>query len=415
MVRSFIIGSGELADQLPTELPFGAGTVGWVAEHRQPLYWTDNGDARVVPGVGQLFLSRGLRFRLVYPITIGERVLGVFAVNRPTAVPVTPETEALLRSLAAQAALALDHARLFSETARRLEETRALLDVAEILNSTLNSKQLLKRAAIRIAQVCHVDRCSIERWDGKSMSALMSQFADGQPRPELWARFAAQPPWTGRQVPAHQRVIDTRRPVVINDTSRTDLLPPEWVEKFGIKSWMSVPLVRQDQVIGVLNLDYSQRTTRFESWQVDLAMTIAGQLALSLGEHPPLRRGAGAAQRDPDAARGGGDAVPARHARGGHAQGRARGGPRHHRRHGRHVLPERAEGRSSSCSPAITCRRNTCRSSASARCASRASRSWPTRWRWAAPCGAPTRWGIRGSTPRGTKGCRRTRSSSCRR
>jgi GAF domain-containing protein/ActR/RegA family two-component response regulator len=282
LVRSFVIGSRSLADQLPTELPFGAGTVGWVAQHRQPLYWTDSGDARVVPGVGPLFLAHGLRYRLCYPITIGERVLGVFAVNRSTAVEVTPETEALLRSLAAQAALALDHARLFSETARRLEETRALLEVEEILNSTLNSKQLLKRAAIRIAQVCHVDRCSIERWDGKTMSPLMSQFADGQPRPELWARFAAQSPWTGRQVPAHQRVIDTRRPVVINDTSRTDLLPPEWIEWFSLKSWMSVPLVRQDQVIGVLNLDYCERTTRFEGWQVDLAMTIAGQLALSL-------------------------------------------------------------------------------------------------------------------------------------
>src|SRR6185503_461830 len=62
----------------------------------------------------------------------------------------------------------------------------------------------------------------------------------------------------------------------------TDLLPPEWMEWFGVRSWMSVPLVRQDQVIGVLSLDYCERTTRFEDWQINLAMTIAGQLALSL-------------------------------------------------------------------------------------------------------------------------------------
>jgi GAF domain-containing protein/ActR/RegA family two-component response regulator len=282
VVRSFIIGGGELAGQLPTELAIGQGAVGWVAAHRQPLYWTGNEDERIDPGVGARFQSHGLLFRLAYPIMIGERVLGVFAVNRATAVTVTPETEALLRSLAAQAALALDHARLFSETARRLEETRAMLDVAEILNSTLDSKQLLKRVAIRIAQICRVDRCSIQRWDGTRMVPLMSQFADGRPRPEMWSRFAGQQPWTPRQVPAHQRVIETRRPVVIHDTSETDLLPPEWIAWFQLKSWMSVPLVRQDQVIGVLNLDYCERATRFEDWQVDLAMTIAGQLALSL-------------------------------------------------------------------------------------------------------------------------------------
>jgi signal transduction histidine kinase len=45
---------------------------------------------------------------------------------------------------------------------------------------------------------------------------------------------------------------------------------------------MAVPLVRQDKVIGLLSLDYSERTTPFQDWQIDLAMTIAGQLALSL-------------------------------------------------------------------------------------------------------------------------------------
>ena len=207
-------------------MPIGEGTVGWVAAHREPLFWTGNEDTRIMPAVGERFQAHGLRFRLVYPIMIGERVLGVFAVNRATAVTVTPETEALLRSLAAQAALALDHARLFSETTRRLDETRALLDVAEILNSTLDIRQLLKRVTIRIAQVCRVDRCSIHRWDGVRMSPLMAQFADGHPRPEMWARYGSRAPWSGRQMPGHQRVIDTRRPVVVHDTRDTDLLPP---------------------------------------------------------------------------------------------------------------------------------------------------------------------------------------------
>ncbi len=45
---------------------------------------------------------------------------------------------------------------------------------------------------------------------------------------------------------------------------------------------MAVPLIRQDEVIGVMILDHTDRPTAFEPWQVDLAMAIAGQLALSL-------------------------------------------------------------------------------------------------------------------------------------
>src|SRR5262249_25979863 len=163
-----------------------------------------------------------------------------------------------------------------------LEETRALLDVVEILNSTLDGPQMLKRLTIRVAQVCQVDRCSIGRWQGDRLIPLMSQFADGRPRAELWERFSMKRPAAPSDVPAHVRAIETRRPVVIHDVAPTDLIPREWIERFGVKSYLVVPLVRQDQVIGVINLDYSVEPHRFADWQVELAMTIAGQLALSL-------------------------------------------------------------------------------------------------------------------------------------
>src|SRR5262249_52754433 len=47
-------------------------------------------------------------------------------------------------------------------------------------------------------------------------------------------------------------------------------------------SSMAVPLIRQDTVIGVMTLDYTDRVTPFEPWQVDLGMAIGGQVALSI-------------------------------------------------------------------------------------------------------------------------------------
>ena len=281
LTRSLVYGPPETAAQLRSELALGEGVLGWVALHREPVLWVDvETDPRVVDGP---HLAReGLRFITGYPIALGERVLGAFAVHRATPTPITPETASLLGSLAAQAAVALDNARLYGATERRLEETRALLEVVEILSSTLDSKRLLQRATMKIAQVCRVDRCSLMLWEDGRVRPLMAQFADGRRAPRQWAAFQAAVARPIFDVPANVLARDTRRPVVVNDASQDARVPGEWIETFGLKSYLVVPMLRQQQVIGVMTLDYGERPTAFEPWQVDLAMTIAGELALSL-------------------------------------------------------------------------------------------------------------------------------------
>src|SRR5439155_1632882 len=161
-------------------------------------------------------------------------------------------------------------------------ETGALLEVVEILNSTLDAKQLLRRVAIKIARVCRVDRCSVAQWEGGEVTPLMAQYADGRKTPVQWAAFQGMASRLLHEIPATARALDTRRPVVVNDARESDLVPREWVETFALGSYLVVPLIRRDQVTGIMTLDYCERPTRFEPWQVDLAMTIAGQLALAL-------------------------------------------------------------------------------------------------------------------------------------
>jgi GAF domain-containing protein/ActR/RegA family two-component response regulator/anti-sigma regulatory factor (Ser/Thr protein kinase) len=280
--RSLAHGDPDVASGLKDELAVGESLVGWVLEHRAPILWTDvEHDPRAFQP--SRMTARGLHYFTVYPIAIGDRLLGVFSLSRatPPAAPV-PETDSLLGSLAAQAALALDHARLFAETERRLDEARALLEVANILTSTLDSRRLLRQVAMKIAQVCRVDRCSFSLWDGEHLIPVMSQFADGRREPALWSNWTRTGPHPAQTVGAHAEAIATRRPVIIDDAARSDLVPRHWVEAYGVKSCMLVPLLRQDTVIGLMNLDRPEQVPGFEPWQSDLAMAIAGQLALSL-------------------------------------------------------------------------------------------------------------------------------------
>src|SRR4029453_181579 len=186
--RALTFGDGELAGALHDDLAVGEGTVGWVVQHREPILWTDAAaDPRSVDAT--TMQHHGLRWMTAYPIAIGDRVLGAFAVHRSAAWPATPETASLMGPLAAQAAIALENARLYSETTRRLTETRALLEVAELLNSMLESRTRLQRVTFQVAQVCRVDRCTLEQWDGDRVIPLMSQFADGRRMDDLWERL----------------------------------------------------------------------------------------------------------------------------------------------------------------------------------------------------------------------------------
>jgi GAF domain-containing protein/CheY-like chemotaxis protein len=227
-------------------------------------------------------LAAGTRAALVAPLRAKGRIIGALSVYHDRPRTFSEGEIVLCQAFADQAGLALENARLYAETERRLEETRALLEVAELLNSTLDPTQLLKRVAMKIAQVCRVDRCSIEIWEEDRVVPLMAQFADGRHRPDLWQRYTRLPRPGVREIPAHAQVIETRRPVVIDDASATDLIPREWIEAYGLRSYMAVPLIRQDQVIGVMNLDHCQRVTPFSPRQVDLAVGIAGQVALAL-------------------------------------------------------------------------------------------------------------------------------------
>jgi PAS domain S-box-containing protein len=77
-------------------------------------------------------------------------------------------------------------------------------------------------------------------------------------------------------------MIGSKAPVVIGDATATDLIPREWVEVFGLKSYLLVPMIRKDRVVGALGLDYHTEAKGFTPEQVSLATTIASQVALAV-------------------------------------------------------------------------------------------------------------------------------------
>jgi GAF domain-containing protein/ActR/RegA family two-component response regulator/anti-sigma regulatory factor (Ser/Thr protein kinase) len=232
------------------------------------------------PAIETWARAEGLVALIVAPVldASGEVIALLWAFNR-TPAPFTLRHEATLSSLAQQAALAIGRARAFEEERRRAQQTAALLDIARACTSTLELGPLLKDITCRTAAALGAERCAIFLWRGGHLAPVMAQFADGHADPSLWARFKALRDYHMEEVPAHAEAMRLRRPVHVARGST--LLPPEWFDSLRIGSAVVLPLVSNDRVVGTMGLD--ARSTRiWHQGQVDLAMTIAAQVALAV-------------------------------------------------------------------------------------------------------------------------------------
>jgi PAS domain S-box-containing protein len=111
----------EMVHSLPrTAIRFGQGTLGWVAQHRQPLNLPDVFvDGRALDQ--NWWRARCFRSRFAMPILHQETLLGVLGMMGYEPFDFSPDDLWLLHQLLAQAAVAIRSATLY-QAARRAEE-----------------------------------------------------------------------------------------------------------------------------------------------------------------------------------------------------------------------------------------------------------------------------------------------------
>ena len=262
----------------------GEGVAGLVLSEKRPIrsddYLTDPRFIRT-PEIEAWARAEGIATLIAAPVldAAGEIIAFLWAFNRmPT--PFTARHEATLAGLAQQAALAIGRAWSFEEERRRARQTAAVLDIARACTSTLELTPLLKEIARRTAQAVGTERCGVYLWRGGHLVPVMGQFADGHADPAMWQRFAAHRDQPMEDMPAHAEAIWRRHPVPAARGS--GLLSADWFESFGIGSSLIVPLVSKDEVVGTMSLDDSGGARRWRQDQLDLAMTIAAQVALAV-------------------------------------------------------------------------------------------------------------------------------------
>jgi PAS domain S-box-containing protein len=256
-------------------LRLGEGAAGTAAERRQGMIVND---FRTSPYVTKQLLQQTSHTAvLAEPLLYRGRLVGVVSINREQGTgPFTSEDQTLVNLFASQAAIAIENARLHEATSHRAERLATLNAVSRSLTTALDSHAVIDR--ILSAAQSLIPGCACRLWrctEKENSLTLIGSVGMRNPEAGQSFRFRAGQGLVGTGV-------STRRPVT-SSFVRTDprFSDAPWAEAEGLLSYIGLPLMYGEQVVGFLSL-YTRTAHVFPTEEVDLLNLFAGQAAIAL-------------------------------------------------------------------------------------------------------------------------------------
>jgi signal transduction histidine kinase len=256
----------------PLRLKVGQGSiVGWVAETGEPLLVPDVSKEPRYYEVPQIDETRS---ELAVPLRTKNQVIGVLDVQSRRLDAFDENDVVVLESLANQAAMALENARLFEIEQRRAEQFRVISEVGRSMSSVLDVDELLQR-------IVHLIRDSFGYYlvaVGLNEDDYMVTKTGAGP---AWDDPSFQPP----RLRAGEEgimgwVAGTGEPILARDVSKE----PRYVstpQTIGTRSEVCVPLKTKTATIGVLDVQ-SEELDAFDDSDLIVLQSLADQAAIAI-------------------------------------------------------------------------------------------------------------------------------------
>jgi sigma-B regulation protein RsbU (phosphoserine phosphatase) len=243
----------------------GEGITGVAASTREPVLV---GDVRNDPRY--LRTVDAVRTELAVPMTARGKLAGVIDLQSTRVNAYTLYDRSLLRLIAARVGVAIDNARLYRRVERQNRTLRTLAHISREFSSILDLNELLSKIASTMRELIDYDAFSILAVD-QDARALRHLFSI---RYDERVNIDNVPMGKGLTGAA----AESREVVRVHDTGAD----PRYIASHpDIRSEVAVPLVVQDRVVGVMDLE-SNRIGYFTDDHVRTLALLAPQVANSV-------------------------------------------------------------------------------------------------------------------------------------
>jgi signal transduction histidine kinase len=251
------------------------GLVGWVASTGKSQLVADVSQHEIVRTQYPAIYGIEPRSVIAVPLIAFDEVLGVLEVVNKTKGVFDEQDLEMLESLAGSATIALENARLFDETRRRVTELSTLLDASAAAISTLDFGNILEKIAHQLSLALHVERALILSWHQASKTLkTLSEVVNA-----YWA-LGEGPQRRVEELALIRAALETGQMMRVTDPAKVQALVGTLPS--GLKTVAAFPVTIKGRVVGAValyreTLDTPLPPARFENvadivarWQADV-------------------------------------------------------------------------------------------------------------------------------------------------
>lgn len=210
------------------------------------------------------------------PIQLRGEVIGEIELEPEDASgTMSPEDMVLVSDVAENIGLALDNARLFSETQRRVTELDALNQISQAVTTELELGTILNLIGDQLRAIFDVQNVYVALYDAQTEMISLPYFVNDN------ERVPVEPIRFGEGITSH--IIRMREPLVLNQNTAQAL------ERMGAKvignparSYLGVPIIVGEDVTGVISIQSIEREGMFDESNVRLLETIAATVGAAI-------------------------------------------------------------------------------------------------------------------------------------
>jgi len=211
------------------------------------------------------------------PILSQNQLSGLLVVWRVGADQTFDQTELeFLESLAQQASIAVENARLFQETQVRAEELAVLNELVRTLSTQLNIEQVLQETYKGVARLIDAKNFFVGLYNPERHEITYPlNITESSVDKEITTVSADQG--------ISGYIFKTRKPLLIKSDMR------EWLETHNMEavgdlaaSWLGVPLLIGDDFLGVMAVQDYQQPNAYGEHERDLLSAFASQAAIAI-------------------------------------------------------------------------------------------------------------------------------------
>ncbi len=225
----------------------------------------------------------GIRSYMAVPLIINDTAIGNIGLFRREVDPFSQDDLELIQTFADQAVIAIENVRQFREVQQRLEREAATREVLEVISQSRADEQPVLDTIVRnAARLCDATLVGLSLVN-ETRTALAYKAVCGAQYEAFYAgfEFDLDGPLQVAVTVRESRIIHTRDLAEDPVYLARDPVRVKMVEEVGVRTFLTVPLVKDGVALGCLNLNRNE-VKPFTADEIALIETFAEQAVIAI-------------------------------------------------------------------------------------------------------------------------------------